>query len=220
MNPRRVNRHLPQPSQLHLPRHLQHLREHVVQSPPMPPPERRQRPVVRPRPARQIPQPQVFPDALLQPPRRRHSHRIGIQPYFQHQRRTVQRPTFFPIDLFETLQVHMLHRLMDEETQMVFPQLILHARRYEIRLIRLIRQKSSHTSLSASSCLQLQASSHAVSSAPEGLSCNGSKNTAKATKPASTPSSAPTWTPNPTALAESSCCPFPADQKIGRASCR
>ncbi|MFZ1011220.1 MAG: hypothetical protein WAN65_30555, partial [Candidatus Sulfotelmatobacter sp.] len=32
-------------------------------------------------------------------------------------------------------------------------------------LIRLVRQKSSHTSLSASSCLQLQTSSHAASKA-------------------------------------------------------
>src|SRR6267142_5102265 len=64
----------------------------------------------------------------------------------------------------------MLHCLMDEETQMVFPQLVLHARRHQIRLIRLVRQKSSHTSLSASSCTQLQASSHALSKAPSILS--------------------------------------------------
>ncbi len=130
MNPRRVDRHLPQPSQLHLPRHLQHLREHIVQPMRVPPPERTQRPVVRPRSSRQIPQPQILPDPLLQPPRRRDSQRIGIQPHLQHQRRTIQHPTFFSIDLLETFQVHVLHRLMDEEAQMVFPQLVLHARRH------------------------------------------------------------------------------------------
>src|SRR5258708_35469016 len=54
---------------------------------------------------------------------------------------------------------------VDEEAKMVFPQLVLHARRHQIRLIRLVRQKSSHASLSASSCAQLQASSHALSKA-------------------------------------------------------
>ena len=62
---------------------------------------------------------------------------------FSTQRWTVQLSTFFPIDLLETLQVHMLHRLMDEEAQMIFPQLILHTRRHSIRLIRRVRQKSS-----------------------------------------------------------------------------
>src|ERR1019366_10010236 len=40
--------------------------------------------------------------------------------------------------------------------------------RQQIRLIRLVRQKSSHTSLSASSFVKLQVSSHAHTLAPEG----------------------------------------------------
>jgi predicted alpha/beta-hydrolase family hydrolase len=95
-------------------------------------------------------------------------NRIGIQPYLQHQRGTVQRPTFFPIYLLETVQLQGLHRRVKEKTEMIFSQLVLHAGRQQIRLIRLVRQKSSHTSLSASSFAKLQAGSHAVSKAPEG----------------------------------------------------
>ena len=47
---------------------------------PLPPPQRAQRPVIRPLPTRQIAQPQILPDTLLQPPRTCHPQRIGVEP--------------------------------------------------------------------------------------------------------------------------------------------
>src|ERR1019366_200131 len=100
-NARRVDGHQAQPSQTQLPRHLHHLREQVVQRPPVPPPERTQRPIVRPLSTRQITQPQVLPDALLQPPRTRDPQRIRVQPHLQHESRRIQLSALLAVRLLE-----------------------------------------------------------------------------------------------------------------------
>src|ERR1022692_3939313 len=64
---RRVDGRHAQLSQSQLPRHFHYLREPIVQPPPVPSPQRTQRPVVRRLPTRQIAQPKILPDALLQP---------------------------------------------------------------------------------------------------------------------------------------------------------
>ena len=72
LHPRRVDRHLAPTRPSFIPRHLQHLREHIVQSPARAAAETPQRPVIRPRPSRQIAQRQILPDAAASsPPRRR-----------------------------------------------------------------------------------------------------------------------------------------------------
>jgi hypothetical protein len=71
------------------PRHLHHLRKHVVQRPPVPPPQRAQRPVIRPLPTRQIAQPRSSRIRCSSPPRTCHPRRIGVEPYLQPQRRSI-----------------------------------------------------------------------------------------------------------------------------------
>ena len=154
LHPRGVDHHSPQLPPPLLDNPLQHLRERVVDAPPVPPPKLRQRPVVRLRSRRQVAQPKVFFDALLQPPRARQPHPVGIQPHLQHQRRMVQRPAFLAVGRRELAQVQPLHRRVHEKTQMIAAQLIFHAGRQQVRLLRIVGQKSRHTSFSPISSVQ------------------------------------------------------------------
>src|SRR4051812_31980609 len=94
----------------------------------------------------------------------------------------IQSSAFFSVDLLETAQVQMFHRFMNKEAQVILPQFFLHRGRHEIPLFWRVRQKSSHDSLSALSCSQLQVSSHAPSKAPEGFSAAKSRESTRIKK--------------------------------------
>src|SRR6266567_744502 len=66
-HPRRVDGHMPQLAQPRTPRHLHHLREPIVDRPPVPPQKLAQRFVIRRQPARQITERQVLVHPPLQP---------------------------------------------------------------------------------------------------------------------------------------------------------
>src|SRR6202040_472959 len=63
--------------------------------------------------------------------------------------------------LFQLPQVQPLHHAVQEHTQMAFPQLVFHAGRQQIGLIRAVRQKSRHTSFHALFLPRKQVCSHA-----------------------------------------------------------
>src|SRR6266704_5077255 len=60
----------------------------------------------------------------------------------------VQHPARRAVRLLETAKVQPLHHAMNEKTQMIGIQYLVHARWYQIPLIRIVRKITRHTSLS------------------------------------------------------------------------
>src|SRR5579859_2635988 len=148
---RGINGYVPQLSQSQRARQLHHLGEDVVQRSPMPLAKLIQRPKIRLRPSRQIAKRQIFPNALLQPPRTGHPQRVGIQPHFQQQRRVIRWMSLIAIASFQFPQVQFLHRAMHEKTQMIFSQHRSHRWWQQISLLRVVLQKIGHPALLLSS---------------------------------------------------------------------
>src|SRR5579859_792604 len=144
---RGINGYVPQLSQSQRARQLHHLGEDVVQRSPMPLAKLIQRPKIRLRPSRQIAKRQIFPNALLQPPRAGHPQCVGIQPHFQQQRRVIRWMSLIAIASFQFPQVQLLHRAMHEKTQMNFSQHRSHRWWQQISLLRVVLQKIGHPAL-------------------------------------------------------------------------
>src|SRR5579863_9367843 len=144
---RGINGYVPQLSQSQRARQLHHLGEDVVQRSPMPLAKLIQRPKIRLRPSRQIAKRQIFPNALLQPPRTGHPQCVGIQPHFQQQRRVIRWMSLIAIATFQFPQVQLLHRAMHEKTQMIFSQHRSHRWWQQISLLRVVLQKIGHPAL-------------------------------------------------------------------------
>src|SRR6202521_38994 len=165
---RRIDRHVSQLAQLRLAGQFHHLREHIIQRSRLSPAKVVQRPVVRRGPRRQIAKRQILAKALLQPPRTRHPQRVGIQPNRYQHLRSIGRPAFFSILAPEHFHVQFRHDPANQKAQVIRSQYILHARRQQIRLLRVVIQKFRHR---ISSLMQykrrVKASSHTDSSAPE-----------------------------------------------------
>src|SRR3989454_9469199 len=134
----------PQPTHPQRARQPHHLREQIIQRPPVPTPKVVQRPEVRCRPSRQITEGQVLPPPLLQPPGRGDPQRIGVQPHLQHKRRVIRGAAVVRIALLERAQLQRLDRPMQKETDVVFAQHVPHARRQQIHLLRVVVQKFRH----------------------------------------------------------------------------
>jgi len=92
----------------------------------MPPVKLAQRLVVRRSPASQIAEAQVFPDPLLQLPRRAHVHAKPVQPYLQHHPRIVGPLSARVFFLIKSAQVARLHHLVHQKTEMIGAQHVLH----------------------------------------------------------------------------------------------
>src|SRR6266446_3167621 len=133
-NARGIDGYVPQLPQPQRARQLHHLREDVVQHSPMPLAELVQGPKIRLRPSRQIAKRQIFPNALLQPPRTGHPQRVGIQPHLQQQRRMIGRMSFLAIARFQLSQVQLLHRAMHEKAKMPFSQHFSHCGWQQVKL--------------------------------------------------------------------------------------
>src|ERR1700674_4351230 len=115
-HPRRIDGHVSQLPHPRPPRHLHHLREHVVDRPSVPPQKLAQRLVVRPQSPRQIAKRQVLVDPPLQPPCRVHSQAKSIEPHLQHHARRVGQLPFCCIGLLELAEIELLHHGMQPET--------------------------------------------------------------------------------------------------------
>ena len=95
---------MPQPTHTERTRQLHHLREQIVQRPGMPRAELVEGPKIRCGPTRQVPEGQVFPHPLLQPPRRGEPQHVGIQPHFQQQDRVIGRAALLDVALLKRTQ--------------------------------------------------------------------------------------------------------------------
>jgi len=126
---------------------LDNLREHLIQRPAVAAAKIIQRPVIRCRPRRQIAKRQVFLDSLLQTARRRDSQNIRVQPHLQQQSRMIGRAPFFHITRLERAPVQPLDGVVQEKTNVVFPQHLSHAGRQQIGLFRVVCQKFHRASL-------------------------------------------------------------------------
>ena len=115
----------------------------------VPAPKRAQRPVVHPLAARQIAERQVFDQPPLHLPRAGHAQRVGVQPHPQHQLGRVKLTAFGAVALTRTPSYPTAPPLRGQKSKVTLAQLIPHARRQQIRLIRAVQLESRHTSLVA-----------------------------------------------------------------------
>src|SRR5216684_3252764 len=146
-NARGIDGYVPQLPQPQRARQLHHLREDVVHRSPVALAKLVQRPKIRLRPSRQIAKRQIFPNALLQPPRTGHPQGVGVQPHLQPQRWMIGRMPFVAIARFKFLQIQLLHRAMHEKTKMPLSQDFSHCRWQQVSLLRVVLQKIGHPAL-------------------------------------------------------------------------
>src|SRR6266478_4512711 len=146
-NARGIDGYVPQLSQPQRARQLHHLREDVVHRSPVALAKLVQRPKIRLRPARQIAKRQIFPNALLQPPRTSHPQRVGIQPHLQQQRWMIGWMSLLAIARFQLSQVQLFHRAMHEKAKMPCSQHFSHCGWQQISLLRVVLQKIGHPAL-------------------------------------------------------------------------
>src|SRR6266852_4589071 len=142
-----IDGYVPQLSQPQRARQLHHLREDVVHRSPVALAKLVQRPKIRLRPARQIAKRQIFPNALLQPPRTSHPQRVGIQPHLQQQRWMIGWMSLLAMARFQLSQVQLFHRAMHEKAKMPSSQHFSHRWRQQVSLLRVVLQKVGHPAL-------------------------------------------------------------------------
>jgi hypothetical protein len=118
--------------------------EDVVERPPMLAPKLVQRPVIRLQAPGQKAESQVFANALLEPPRRGHLQRVGVQPHLQQQLRRIRRPPLIAVAGLERRQIQPLDALVDEASQVIFAQLVAQPRRQKPGLLGGVIQKARH----------------------------------------------------------------------------
>src|SRR5208282_4885812 len=97
--------------------------------------------------SRQIAKRQIFPNALLQTPRTSDPQGVGIQPYFQQQRRMICRVSFVAVSCFKLPQIQPLHGSMHKKAKMPLSQHLSHRRWQQIRLLWVVLQKIGHPAL-------------------------------------------------------------------------
>jgi hypothetical protein len=115
--------------------------------------ERTQRPVVHPLPGHKIAKGEVLDQLPLDLPGAGDAQRIRVKPYAQHQLQRIQQPAFGAVALFKHTHIQSLNHSTNEETKVFRAQLVPHARRQQIRLIRPVAPKSRHTVLSPNSAV-------------------------------------------------------------------
>ena len=159
LDARRVNRH---PAQLHHALRLrplqpgppatglrcwggEQLRKRVVQCAAMAAAKRAQSPVIHPLAAGQIAKCKVFDHATLHLPRAGDAQGISVKPNAQHQPRRIQLAALDAVAQLKHAHIQSLHNAANKKAEMIRTQLIAHAGRQQIRLIRTVRLESRHT---------------------------------------------------------------------------
>src|SRR5208283_2478542 len=144
---RGIDGHMPQLSEPQRARQLHYLREDIVHGSPMSLAKLIQCPKIWLCASRQIAKRQIFPNALLQTPRTSDPQGVGIQPYFQQQRRMICRVSFVAVSCFKLPQIQPLHGSMHKKAKMPLSQHLSHRRWQQIRLLWVVLQKIGHPAL-------------------------------------------------------------------------
>ena len=101
-----------------------------------------QRPEVGLCPAGQVAEPQVLAHPLFQPSTGRDPQGVSVQPDLDPQGRGIGGSSFLLIVLLKGTEVEPLDDLMNEDTKMSFARHVSNARRQQVSLIGIIREKS------------------------------------------------------------------------------
>src|ERR1700733_7800376 len=149
-----INRH---PAQLHHALRLgplQHLGESIIQRSTITTAERAQSPVVYPLSTSKVAKGKILHQTTLHLPRTRNAQRVGVKPNSKHQLWRVEPSSFAAVALLKSTHIQPLDHLAYEKTQMSFAQLVSHARRQQIRLIRTVYLEPRHAHLVAQTSSQ------------------------------------------------------------------
>ncbi len=111
--------------------------------------KRAQGPVVHPLAGSQIAKRKILHQPPLHLPRAGDAQRVSVEPHAQHQLGRIKLPALGAVALLEHAHIQPLNHLADEKAKVLLTQLIPHARRQQISLIRAVNFESRHTSLVA-----------------------------------------------------------------------